>query len=101
MTAFEQSVCVVYLPLFVPVAFSKPHNIFNVMEEFVEVCTLGIPLRISNFYGANFEIQSTGFFLNANFLFAQKRICFISVGTPFCGMFLKRSMFYQDAIFEN
>ena len=48
-TALEQSVCMVYLPLFVLVAFSKPHNIFNTMEEFVEVCILGIPLRILKF----------------------------------------------------
>ena len=48
-TAFEQSVCVVYLPLFALVAFSKLHNIYNTMKEVVEVCILGIPLRISNF----------------------------------------------------
>ena len=42
-TAFEQSVCVVYLLLFVLVAFSRPHNIFfNTMEESVEVGILGI-----------------------------------------------------------
>ena len=46
-TAFEQSACLVYLPLFVLVTFSKPHNIFNIIKEFVEVCILGIPLRIS------------------------------------------------------
>ena len=56
-TAFEQSVCVVYLPLLVLLAFSKPHDIFNTLEEFVEVCTLGIPLQILNFYGPNFRIK--------------------------------------------
>ena len=77
--AFEQSICVVYLPLFVLVTFSKPHNIFNTMEEFVQVCILGIPLKITNFYDTNFKIQSTCFFfLYGHFLFAQKCICLIS-----------------------
>ena len=47
-TAFEQSVCVVYLPLFALVALSKPYNIYNAMREFVEVYIIGIPLKISN-----------------------------------------------------
>ena len=45
-TAFEQSVCVIYLLLFVLVTFSKLRNIFNTMEEFFKVCILGIPLRM-------------------------------------------------------
>ena len=51
-TVFEQSFYVVYLPLIVLVAF----NVFNTIKDFIEVCVLVIPLRISNFYSANFEI---------------------------------------------
>ena len=53
----KQSACVVYFPLSLIVTFSKPHNVFNTVEEFVGVCIIGILLRILNFYGANFKIQ--------------------------------------------
>ena len=62
----------VYLPLFALVVFNKPH-IFNTMKNLLRFVSL-------EFYGANFEIKFTCVFLYANFLFAPKRICLISVG---------------------
>ena len=73
------------------------------MEEFVEVCILAIPLQISNFYGAYFEIQPSPPARALRSLPARSRALVLKIPAPIEKLVEEAAqhVFYQDAIFEN